>query len=128
MDSKRIAYGGLGYLGIAAPDPAAWLDYAIEVCGLMPAQIPPGKRAGLLSPAPEAGGISADGTAYLKMDDRQWRIAVHPADEPGLRYVGFEIGSLGDLEIAVETLRERGTEVRLGSADEQYHAADHGRG
>ena len=34
---------------------------------------------------------SAQGTAYLKMDRRQWRLAVHPSEQPGLDYLGFEV-------------------------------------
>lgn len=118
MEARRIAYGGLGYVGVAARDPAGWLEFATQVCGLMPALTPPGKRGPLLRPMPEAGGMGADGTAYLKMDDRQWRIAVHPGNEPGLRYLGFEVTSLRELELAVDTLRKRGAAVRAGTPDE----------
>ncbi len=122
MEPRRITYHGLGYLGIAAKDPSAWRDFATSVCGLMPSPTPPGERVGMLNPSPEANGMATDGTAFLKMDDRQWRIAVHPAtgpeDAPGLRYLGFEVPSHDELDFAIHSIRERGGEIRLGTADE----------
>jgi 3,4-dihydroxy-9,10-secoandrosta-1,3,5(10)-triene-9,17-dione 4,5-dioxygenase len=118
MNSTRISYNGLGYVGVAARDPIGWRDFATDVCGLMPSLTPPGKRDGMLLSTPEAKGIAADGTAFLKMDDRQWRIAVHPGDEPGLRYLGFEVPSLEALDFAVASVRERGAEARPGTQEE----------
>ena len=122
MSPRRITYHGLGYLGIAAKDPAAWRDFATSVCGLMPSPTPPGERVGMLTPSPEANGMAADGTAFLKMDDRQWRIAVHPVanpdDAPGLRYLGFEVPSHDELEFAIGAIRERGGNIRRGTRDE----------
>jgi 3,4-dihydroxy-9,10-secoandrosta-1,3,5(10)-triene-9,17-dione 4,5-dioxygenase len=116
MDSHDLPLAGLGYVGVAAPDPVAWRDFATDVCGLMPALTPPGPReAGAPVRAPEAGGIAPDGTAYLKMDDRQWRLAVHPSDEPGLRYLGFEVPTLAGLDASLESLALLGVETRPGS-------------
>lgn len=119
MRSDRIAYRGLGYVGIATPDPGVWLAFARDVCGLMPAPMPPGDPAPMRQPRPEAGGFAEDGTGYLKLDERQWRLALHPADEPGLRYLGFEIASLAELDRAVEQLRKRGAQVALGDEGER---------
>lgn len=118
MDTRRIEYAGLGYVGIAASDPGAWLEFATHVCGLMPARIPPGGRGPMLQVEPERGGFGSDGTAYLKIDDRQWRIAVHPGDEPGLRYLGFEVASVPGLDFAVEAIQKRGVQVRAGTPEE----------
>ncbi len=119
MEPSDIPYGGLGYVGIAAPDPAAWVEFGARICGLMPAVMPPGDEGPVRVRRPEAGGLAADGTAYLKMDDRQWRLAVHPDATPGLRYLGFEVRSLDALERAVATLEKRGARVREGTAEER---------
>jgi 3,4-dihydroxy-9,10-secoandrosta-1,3,5(10)-triene-9,17-dione 4,5-dioxygenase len=104
---------GLGYIGVAAADPKEWLRFGTEVCGLMPARRVPGEEP----PPAGSGGIAKDGTVYLKMDDRQWRIAVHPG-APGLRYLGFELTGRPALEAAIEAVRARGVPVREGSAAE----------
>ncbi len=49
-----------------------WLEFALGACSPVPA--PPGP---------------SDGTLFLELDDRQWRIAVHPGDAAELRYLGF---------------------------------------
>ena len=118
MNTTRIEYAGLGYVGVAANDPRAWLEFATDVCGLMPSTIPPGDRGPILAPAPERGGTGPDGSVYLKMDDRQWRIAVHPGEEPGLRYLGFEVKSQGSFDLVVEQLQKRGGDVRPGTPEE----------
>lgn len=103
MDAE-LPLGGLGYVGVAAPDPARWREFALGVCGLVPSATPPGPR---------------DGTLFLKMDDRQWRIAVHPGDTAELRYLGFETPDALGLPAAIERLGERGVEVRAGTAEER---------
>lgn len=114
--------GGLGYVGIEAPDPIGWRRFATEVCGLEPALIPPGPRqAGIPVPTeggPDAAGVAADGSVFLKMDQRQWRLAVHPAQTPGLAYLGFELSLESDLEAAMESISKRGVAIRAGTAQE----------
>jgi 3,4-dihydroxy-9,10-secoandrosta-1,3,5(10)-triene-9,17-dione 4,5-dioxygenase len=119
MGSSEITYGGLGYVGVAAPDPAAWIDFATNVCGLMPAPMPPGEEGPIRMLRPEAGGVAADGTAYLKLDDRQWRLAVHPDPNPGLRYLGFELHSGQALDAAVARIESHGASVRAGTPEEK---------
>ena len=113
---------GLGYVGIEAPDPIGWRRFATEVCGLEPALIPPGPRqAGMPVPiqeGPEEAGVAADGSVFLKMDRRQWRLAVHPAQTPGLAYLGFELPLASDLEAAMESISKRGVSIRAGTAEE----------
>ena len=95
MSQERFPYRGLGYVGVEASDLEAWRHFALEVCGMMPARIPPGASDALPRiPDPEARGLGPDGTLYLKLDDHQWRLAIHPGETPGLRYVGFELGNL----------------------------------
>jgi len=112
---QKLPFGGLGYVGIHAPDPVAWRDYAIGVCGLEPSLIPPGPRqAGMPVAQPEGTGIAADGTAFLKMDRLQWRLGVHPG-EPGLAYLGFELTTDAGFERAMSEIASRGVEIRRGT-------------
>jgi 3,4-dihydroxy-9,10-secoandrosta-1,3,5(10)-triene-9,17-dione 4,5-dioxygenase len=53
----------------------------------------------------------------LKADDRQWRIALHHSDKPGLRYAGFELGSESAFDAAVDRLTSEGAPFRLGDQD-----------
>ena len=114
----------LGYVGIGAPDPKVWLEFATEIIGLMPARACAGEDWGLPAvpgsgPASGGSGIAEDGTVYLKMDERQWRVAVHPNQENlGIMYLGLEVQSKEDLEIAVAELKAAGVAVRLGSKDD----------
>jgi len=116
----RNPFGGLGYVGIAAPDPVGWRDFAMEVCGMAPSLILPGKReTGVAIPSPDAGGITADGTVHLKMDQRQWRLAVHPSQQPGLQYLGFELLEAPALARAMESISKQGVAVREGTQAER---------
>ncbi|NQZ97850.1 MAG: VOC family protein [Myxococcales bacterium] len=120
MEPRDIAYAGLGYVGIDAVDPVAWRDFATQVCGLMPANGFPGARkGGAVSIDIEAGGIAPDGTAFLKMDDHQWRLAVHPSKQPGLRYFGLELRDVPEVARASECIAARGADIRAGSDDER---------
>jgi len=95
---------GLSYLGLDVPDVDAWSTFATSVIGLMPASAPP---------------AGADpGVVHFKADERQWRIALHAAEQPGIRYAGFEVGSEAAFGAAVDELAESGTGWTRGSADE----------
>ena len=114
----------LGYIGIGVPDPRACLEYATAVLGLMPARACPGEDWGMPAvpgsgPASAGSGIAADGSVYLKMDDWQWRIAVHPrAGRAGLMYLGLEVAGPLELEQALAELRAAGCEARAGTEAE----------
>jgi 3,4-dihydroxy-9,10-secoandrosta-1,3,5(10)-triene-9,17-dione 4,5-dioxygenase len=114
----------LGYVGIGSPDPKVWLAYATEVIGLMPARACAGEDWGIHAvpnrgPASTGSGIAEDGSVFLKMDDWQWRIAVHPdQNNHGILYMGFQLQSQLDLQTAVQELQEHGIPVRLGSEAE----------
>ncbi|MAG29397.1 MAG: glyoxalase [Deltaproteobacteria bacterium] len=119
---------GLGYVGLQGPEPKAWLDFATNVCGLMPARKVPGEAWGL--PGVDAGtagtGVAADGSVYLKMDDWQWRIAVHPDERPGLRYLGLEVRGPEELEGAAAELEGAGQAAEWASEAELESRAVHG--
>lgn len=110
---------GLGYVGLQGPDPKRWLDFATNVCGLEPSHSVPGDAA---RPGPEGGNaIASDGTAFLKLDDWQWRIAVHPDERAGLRYFGLEVGGPEELASASAELERAG--LRVSQATEQELSA-----
>ena len=120
MQVNHVPLGGLGYVGINDPDPLRWRQFATDICGLEPALIPPAPRAaGIPLPDPGANGVASDGSVYLKMDRRQWRLAIHPAPAPGLAYLGFELPLESDLVAAIETISKKGVAVRVGTEEER---------
>lgn len=117
--SDMPALAGLGYVGVHAPDPAAWQRFATSVCGLEPARVLPGPRTGGMPTAsPDAEGMASDGSAFLKMDGRQWRLAVHPG-EAGLAYLGFEIAHDDELSAAMDSISKAGARIRAGTEEER---------
>jgi 3,4-dihydroxy-9,10-secoandrosta-1,3,5(10)-triene-9,17-dione 4,5-dioxygenase len=107
MKIRSVAVAGLGYVGVRARDPGAWRRFAVEVCGLVPCRTE----------------HEPTGTVFLKMDRRQWRLAVHPAEQgaegEGLAYVGFEVRSAADFDRAFASIEERGIAIRLGTSEER---------
>lgn len=95
---------GLSYLGLDVPDVDAWTAFGTDVVGMMRAPAPP----------PDAG----PGVVHLKADDRQWRVALHPAPNPGIRYAGFEVGSEAAFAAATDELAASGVPWTRGAADE----------
>jgi 2,3-dihydroxybiphenyl 1,2-dioxygenase len=81
---------------------------------------------GRTSPASSAGsGVASDGSVFLKMDDWQWRVAFHPAERPGLRYLGFELRGPAELAAAVAELEAKGVAVTPATAGELEARAVH---
>lgn len=116
----------LGYMGIGAADPGVWLEFAVDVIGMMPARAIPGAGWGVPQSleARNDSGIAPDGSVYVKMDDRQWRIAIHPSQtNHGLLYLGLELDDKLALESAVAELGQLGIVVRAGTDAEAYARA-----
>lgn len=114
---------GLGYAGFTLPDPGAWLGFATDVLGMMPARALPGEQFAnpLITgsgPASGGSGVAPDGSVFLKMDDHQWRIAIHPGERPGVAYLGFQLADAAALTAAVAEVTAAGTSITLGTADE----------
>ena len=104
--------GGIAYLGLDVPDVAAWARFATEVVGL--AVVAP---AG--GPGPDPATADADsGVVRLKADERQWRVALHAADEPGIRYVGFDVRDEAAFDAALAHLAAAGADCTRGTAAE----------
>lgn len=116
---------GLGYVGIGAPDPQEWLKFGTEILGMMPARAVAGEDWGMPAtpgqgPASDGSGVAPDGSVYLKMDDQQYRIAVHPNEQnKGIMYIGLEIeGGAAELEAAVTELNAAGYPAQMASEQE----------
>ena len=119
----------LGYVGLQGADPKAWLDFATRIVGLMPARVVPGENWGIpgAPDTPSGGsGVAADGSVFLKMDDWQWRVALHPGGGPGLRYLGFELRGPAELAAAVAELETKSVAVTWATPAELEARAVHG--
>lgn len=89
----------LGYLHLDTDDVPAWRRFAGEFLGLM-----------------EQEGPSEGGFSY-RLDHYPVRLVVHPAAEPGVRAIGFEVDDRRALGEVVERLEARGIEPVTGSAE-----------
>ena len=114
---------GLGYVGVHAPDPVALRSFWTDVVGMMPARLVPGESDAPFAavgsvPSSGGSGVAPDGTVYLKMDDYQWRVAVHPGSTPGLAYLGFEVEDDVALAAAVAEVESAGVVITPGTTEE----------
>ena len=90
----------LGYVGIGAKDIEQWEHYATESLGV------------------QSNGRESDGSLLLRMDEYEYRIAVHPDNRDDISYVGWQVTNeqgLVDMEVQ---LRNAGVEVSLGTPEE----------
>lgn len=95
---------GLGYLGLATTELAAWRSFGSELLGLMP--VPSAERAGAAE-------------LRFRMDARGWRLAVHRAERSGLAYAGWEAADRPGLEAVAARLRAADVAVERPGADER---------
>jgi extradiol dioxygenase len=95
-----VKINALGYLGFESPDAKEWESFGPEVFGL-----------GLADPG-------ADGTVYLRIDDRHHRIAVHPGKENRLAYIGWELRGRQAFHEAIGELDAKGYPYELGTPEE----------
>ncbi|WP_404478835.1 VOC family protein [Novosphingobium sp. BL-52-GroH] len=93
---------GLGYLGLSSSSVDAWRDYAQGVLGMEIAEPRDGYD-------PE--------TLYLRMDDREHRIAIRPAEQDDIEYIGWEAKDRTAYREVLARLTERGVPFEPGSAD-----------
>jgi 2,3-dihydroxybiphenyl 1,2-dioxygenase len=90
---------GIAYIGYESPNAKQMLDYGPEVF---------------------AFGLNEtrnDDSVYLTMDDREYRIAVHPGERDRLAYIGLEMKNKWAWESGIEDLRSAGFEVTIGDAE-----------
>jgi len=90
---------GIAYIGLESPTHKDWEEFGTEVMGF-----------GLAEPG-------ADGTVHLRMDDRRFRIAVHPGEVNRLAYLGWEMRDRPSYEEAIEKLRTSGFAVKEGDLE-----------
>lgn len=90
-----MAVSSLGYLGLSVSDPAAWRRFACDVLGMM-------------------GGASED---RLRIDSKDWRIALHPGSEDDLAYLGFEVANAEALAALERRLADGGRPVKRGDPE-----------
>ena len=81
----------LGYVGALARELDAWRSFAAELLAMQVDATP----AGLA----------------LRMDDKPHRILVHPSEQDGLAYLGWEVEDAADLEAAAGHLEANGVRV-----------------
>src|SRR5881628_3746282 len=93
----------LGYVGIEATNPQAWADFGPSVLGMVPSQESP------------------DGAVLLRMDERSYRLGIHPGDTNRLAYMGWEVPSPAALDDVYQQLENAGVEPRR-AAPEQCEA------
>ncbi|WP_327141245.1 VOC family protein [Nocardia sp. NBC_01327] len=84
----------LSYVGFASPRFEEWRTYGPDLLGAM-----------LKSDGP-------DGAIRLAVDDINYRIAIHPAEENEFRYAGWGLANETDLHAYVGQLSDRGVVVR----------------
>ena len=87
-----MAVSSLGYLGLSVSDPAAWRAFACDVLGMMPSGS--GER--------------------LRIDSKDWRIALHEGSEDDVAYVGFEVASAEALTELEARLEAAGRPIQRG--------------
>jgi biphenyl-2,3-diol 1,2-dioxygenase len=90
----------LAYLGLEVSDLARWEHFATGVLGL------------------EHAGADADGTRFLRMDERHHRIALHPGPRDDIACAGWQASNEGELRAIAERLGALGANVAWGSAAE----------
>jgi len=108
----------LGYVGINAADPQAWARFGPEILGL------------------RVGNQGREGVVYLQMDERSYRLAIHPARSDGstvpssraqaegispsngLAYMGWELPSPAELEEAYRELGAAGLKPLRGTEED----------
>lgn len=90
----------LGYLGLTAAEPEAWASFGPDVLG---------------TPLGEPG---SDGSVRLRLDERAYRLAIHPGATNGLAYVGWEVPSPAALDEAARELAAAGCAPQRGSTAE----------
>lgn len=93
-----MTVASLAYAGFSVKDPDAWDAFATGVLGLMAAE--PAGRA-----------------RRYRLDDLEWRFAVHEGEADDVAYLGFEVAGPADLEDLRARLSGAGIEAVEGDAD-----------
>ncbi len=90
----------LAYLGIASPSLAEWTELGTDILGM------------------QAAPSGADGTLRFRMDDAASRLAVHPAQNDELRYIGWTVAGEDAARRIGERLERAGVTVHAATSAE----------
>ncbi len=90
----------LAYIVAQSTDVAKWKHYAEQVLGMSTSEAP-------------GGGL------YLKMDERDYRIAVLPGSEDRYHASGWQVADQAGFDAAVGALKNAGVDVAAGSDEEK---------
>ena len=90
----------LGYVGISVKDVDQWEHFATETLGL------------------QLWAKEPDGTLLLRMDEYEYRFAVHPTGKDDVDYVGWQVSSEQQLHEIAEQVKAAGVVVNQGSQEE----------
>jgi 3,4-dihydroxy-9,10-secoandrosta-1,3,5(10)-triene-9,17-dione 4,5-dioxygenase len=98
-----VTIQSLGYLGVGAPDPRAWADFAGNVIGMS---------------VLEQGGSETGPGYLLRMDDHPFRFWVTRADSGGVIVIGWEVRDPAAIDQLSKRLKEAGVDVMVGTDQE----------
>ena len=90
---------GLGYLGVTVTELAEWESYATGLVG-----------AEIVDKGPDQ--------LKLRIDDHYSRINVHKADQAGVAYIGWDVGTEASLQQAIQVVEDLGISWRDGTQEE----------
>lgn len=88
----------LGYVGVASPRAREFEAFGTEILG---------------TPLWREGG---DDAVRLRLDERAYRLAVHPGDRDQLLYIGWEVAGPGELDEALRDLERHGVAAERADA------------
>jgi extradiol dioxygenase len=97
---ERQLISSLGYVGITARDADAWRSFSRDVLGF------------------EVVADAEGEAVLLRMDDRHHRLAVHPGQEDGLAYIGWETTDARRFELLRSALDSAGIATKTASEGE----------
>ena len=90
----------LSYLGFGSPNFEEWADFGTRVLGL------------------ELAARGEDDAVRLRMDDLNYRLAVHPAERDEIRYIGWACANEAEFKAYLQHLTSVGVEFESGSSGE----------
>ena len=82
----------LGYIGVSCTDPTRWADYGSKVLGMMDVS--------------DKFNSEQEGSVYLKMDDRPYRIIVEKSKQDRFAFCGWELAGPDAFAAAVQSLEQ----------------------
>lgn len=91
----------LAYIGFGASDLDSWRRFATDILGMQ-----------VVEPGPDDGSV-----LLLRMDERAYRLAVHEGTDAALHHLGFEVGSVAELDALTDHLEQNGVSVAVADPE-----------